>query len=111
MSAQTRGDHPVTVVREEIKEVVIPAPHGVLGSVYEKQRHGMGFGGGPLVDHFEHGRPFRPVAGFASHPVRRYGLERLDSVDSLVGTVGPVVAITGRHCGESPGAARWRRWA
>src|ERR1700752_1871436 len=54
MPAQVQGDCPVTVVREEIEEMVIPAPCGETTTVNKKQWNRMRVGGRPFVDHFEH---------------------------------------------------------
>jgi hypothetical protein len=64
VAAKAQCDGAVILIGEEVQKMLVPDRCCAASAVNEQQRHGMPFGGRPLVDHFAHGPPFRSVTVF-----------------------------------------------
>lgn len=77
MAAQAQRDRAIPPVREEVQEVLVPAPGRVPRAVNKKQRYRMGCTRRPLLDHFKHKPPLRSIAAsrepYSQAPTRSMG--------------------------------------
>ena len=73
MAAKAQSHRPIALFREEVEEMLVPAPGAVPGTVDKEQWNFVRFMGRPLFDHIEHEPDSlwpRPAGWLATTPLR-----------------------------------------